>query len=91
MEDVFICSHNWIKVHQDDALSLHITHILMFENSIKQSLRDSFDILEVPETINYLEENSFGTDINPFILMPLAMDFLRKVALQKGRVLFVEP
>lgn len=28
--------------------------------------------------------------MNPFLLMPIAMDFLRRVALQRGRVLFIE-
>jgi hypothetical protein len=37
-----------------------------------------------------MQPSAIAIKMNPFLLMPIAMDFLRKVALLKGRVLFVE-
>jgi hypothetical protein len=54
MEDVFLCSHYWIKKHSNYAIGLGITHIIMDEKLVTQSLRDSFDVLEVPETMDYI-------------------------------------
>ena len=48
-------------------------------------------MLEVPECSDLLMHlNIQDTQINPFLLMPLVIDFLRKVALHKGRVIFIE-
>ena len=90
MEDVFLSSHLWIKHKANKAIKLGITHIIIEEKFVTQSLRDKFDVFEIPEFSDYIHHPSAGVKINPFMLMPAAMDFLRRVALQKGRILYVE-
>lgn len=89
MEDVFLGSTLWIKYRVNKALKMGITHVIIEEAFSYQSIRDKFDVLEIPEYSDISYHHS-AVKTNPFSLMPVAMDFLRKVALQKGRVLFVE-
>ncbi len=63
-----------------------ITHVIIEEQSSSQTIKDKFDVLEVSDS------EQLNTEVNPFIMMTYigVMDFMRKVAIQKGRVIFVE-
>lgn len=55
MEDLFLSSHLWIRSKSSEAIALGITHIIIDERLSSQSLKDSFDVLEVPESAEYLQ------------------------------------
>ena len=52
-------------------------------------MRDKFEIYAIPTHIEELP-NPHEVKANPFSALPGIMDFLRRAALFKGRILFVE-
>eukprot|EP00347_Sterkiella_histriomuscorum_P005241 403357349 len=94
LEDVFLTSERWLKENQLRSIQMGITHIIIEQQYSSQSLRDKFDVLEVQEKNedHFLLGHSNYNDMNPFMMMTNqgVMDFLRKVALQRGKVAFVE-
>lgn len=56
---------------------------MICKSAATESLRNKFELLEI-ETV------ADDETLNPFKSIPVLMDFIRKVTLYKGRVLFVE-
>ena len=79
MEDVFIASNFWLQLRSSKAIKLGITHVVLDKSYSSRQTKDMFEVLELDSKNN-----------NAFKLVPTIMDFLRKVALLKGRVLFIE-
>lgn len=52
-------------------------------------LRDKFDVFEIQRDVEAQSQAS-GLKMNAFLLMPAVMDFMRRAALFRGRILFVE-
>ena len=46
MEDVFLSSNLWLKHKIKKAIKMGITHIIIEENYVTQSLKDKFDVLD---------------------------------------------
>jgi len=64
---------------------------------LTNQLKDKFEIFEFNQLENEKENklslilgDNSNSWLNPFKLAPLIMDFLRKVILYKGRLLFVD-
>jgi hypothetical protein len=82
IENVFICSFDFLEIPKNTGIIVQtgITHIIsQSETPIDKKLHDQFEIL----LINPIETNVFKN-------IPVIMDFLRKITLYKGRLLFVE-
>lgn len=79
MEDVFIASDAWLERRASRAVKLEITHVIIDRQHCSRQIKDMFTVLELSVQ-----------DSNAFKLLPCIMDFFRKAALFKGRVLFVE-
>jgi hypothetical protein len=54
MEDVFLSSVEWIKKYSKRAISFGVTHVIMEEKFMSQSIRDKFDVLEVPSLSEFV-------------------------------------
>lgn len=79
MGDVFIASDFWLERRVSRALKLGITHVIVSKQSCSRQIKDMFTTYQVD-----------CDSSNSFKLSAGIMDFLRKVALFKGKVLFVE-
>ena len=79
MQDVFMGSEKWIRRNAKKAVAMGITHIVIEEKLNNAKLRDQFQCLEI-ESSSLLHNTNNKIDPNPFVLMPVCMDFLRKVA-----------
>ena len=92
MEDVFLSSVDWIQKWPNRVVGMGITHVIMPQELSTQRIKDKFEVYEIPDFVYdiQLHDRNSLVKINPYLLMPVAMDFLRKVALFRGRVLFVE-
>ena len=51
-------------------------------------IKDSYHVLELPEELTFPECTVISA--TSFLLLPKTLDYLRKVALTRGRVLFIE-
>jgi len=88
--DIFLSQKHWLVKNMDKAVKLGITHLIIMSEMVTQSMKDKFDVLEIPEFSDSITLNNQEIKMNPFLLMPLIQDFMRKVALQRGRVIFIE-
>ena len=89
MEDVFISSIAWLRRSPARVVRMGITHIVIPEHLVDRHISDKFEVYAIPA---YIEEtlNPRDNPVNPYSIMPAVMDFLRRAALFRGRVLFVE-
>jgi hypothetical protein len=90
MADIYLASNHWIIRNMNKAIRMGITHLVIEGKYLTQSIKDKFDVLEIPEFSDYLQHHNQELKMNPFLLMPLVLDYLRKVALQKGKIVFIE-
>ena len=96
MEDISLCNKTWFFEQVDTILStqqlinLNLTHVVIPSDLIKplSFLKDSFRLLELPYTQAFPDGTALKS--SSFLLLPMTIDFLRSVALNRGRVLFVE-
>jgi len=89
MEDVFISSVTWLSTSSAHVIRCGITHIVIPEHLVDNQVRDKFEIYAIPTHIEELP-NKHGFPANPYSALPGIMDFLRRAALFKGRILFIE-
>ena len=89
MEDVFISSISWLQTSTAKVIRRGITHIVIPENLVDNQIRNKFEIYAIPAHIEELPHPK-EVPVNPFAALPGIMDFLRRAALFKGRVLFIE-
>lgn len=89
MEDVFISSVTWLSTSSARVIRKGITHIVIPESLVDNQMRDKFEIYAIPTHIEELP-NPHTILANPYSALPGIMDFLRRAALFKGRILFIE-
>ena len=89
MEDVFISSIAWLRRSPARVVRMGITHIVIPEYLLEREISDKFQVYAIPSYVKELP-NPKDTTVNPYLVMPAVMDFLRQAALFRGRVLFVE-
>ncbi len=87
MEDVFISSIVWLRTSTKKVIDAGITHIVIPEHLVDRQIYDKFEVFAIP---SYIEDLPNPIPVNPYSAMPGVMDFLRRAALFKGRVLFIE-
>jgi len=54
MEDVYFASQIWLVRNPGRAVRKGITHVIAPVRIVTQSIRDKFDVLEIPETVGDL-------------------------------------
>ena len=89
MEDVFISSIAWLRRSPARVVRMGITHIVIPEYLLEREISDKFQVYAIPSYVKELPNPKDAT-VNPYLVMPAVMDFLRQAALFRGRVLFVE-
>ena len=85
LESIFMCHRNYVRCDENVRTLLHhgITHLVISKNESNHNLSTKFEVLQLDSLVS-------NAKLNPFKVTPIIMDFIRKVTLFKGRLLFVE-
>ncbi len=86
LRNVFLCSRDYLYSHTRDLIKdNHVTHILLPSNLHKDSLYQHFDVLSLPTC-----KCSPIMMSNAYDMLSTVLDYCRKVALNRGVLLFVD-
>lgn len=85
LESIFMCHATYIHCNENIRTILHhgITHLVLTRSNSNSNLTNKFEVLHLDSIRN-------AKKLNPFKITPIIMDFIRRVTLFKGRLLFVE-
>jgi hypothetical protein len=81
LESIFLCTHDFIGDRENVArlVEIGVTHVVTARTELLCKMQDRFEILELSQE----GQNCFKT-------APAVMDYIRKVSLLRGRLLFIE-